>query len=194
MQRRNKRNLNEAWGKGKRFGFVAISKNEYYWFAVANYKNNYQEEFQNVDLVDFYSDFNHVISKMIRSTPKENLLTNEILDLKPISNWYKNNICLLGDSAHATTPNLGQGACQAIESSMVLANCLAKHKSAEKAFKEFQAIRIKKATDIVNTSWQLGKMAHLENSLLIKLRNFVLRKTPEKIAYKQTRRLFEIDN
>ena len=184
--------LNEPWGKGKRFGFVAIAKNEYYWYALANYKENYQEEFQNIDLVDYYSDFHPIVSQIIKSTPKENLLTNEMLDLKPISTWYKKNICLLGDSAHATTPNLGQGACQAIESSLALANCLAKHTSSEKAFKEFQSIRIKKATEVISTSWQLGKLAHLENGFLIKLRNFVLSNTPKTIANKQSQRIYEI--
>ncbi len=185
--------LNEPWGKGKRFGFVAIAKNEYYWYALANYKNNFREEFQNIDLVDFYSDFHPIVGKIIASTNKENLLTNEMLDLKPISTWYKNKVCLIGDSAHATTPNLGQGACQAIESAMVLANSLAMHNSTEKAFKEFQEIRKKKAVGVVNTSWQLGKMAHIENSLLIKMRNFVLSKTPQKIANKQSERMFQVE-
>jgi len=185
--------LNESWGKGKRFGFVAIAKNEFYWYALANYKKNFQEEFQQIDLEEFYSDFHPVIHKIINSTPKEKILTNEMLDLKPIPTWYKKNICLLGDSAHATTPNLGQGACQAIESSLALANCLAKHHSPEKAFKEFQDIRIKKAVNIVNTSWKIGKMAHLENSILINLRNFVLRITPQKIATKQSERIFKIE-
>lgn len=188
------RELNEPWGKGKRFGFVAIAENEYYWYALANYKENYLEEFQHIDLVDFYSDFHPIVSKIISSTPKENILTNEMLDLKPISTWHKNNICLLGDSAHATTPNLGQGACQAIESALVLANCIVKHTSTEKAFKEFQNIRIPKATEVINTSWQVGKIAHLENWLLIKLRNFVLSKTPTMIANKQSERMFKIDN
>ena len=134
--------LNEPWGKGKRFGFVAIAKNEYYWYALTDYKANYQKEFKNINLVDFYSDFHPIVQKILNSTPKENILTNEMLDLKPISTWYKNNVCLLGDSAHATTPNLGQGACQAIESALVLANCLGQHKSPESAFKEFQKITI----------------------------------------------------
>lgn len=186
--------LHEPWGKGKRFGFVAISEEEYYWYALANYKEDYQKEFQNIDLVKFYSDFHPIVGEIINSTPKENILTNEMLDLKPTSTWYENNICLLGDSAHATTPNLGQGACQAIESSLVLANCLAKHTSPEKAFKEFQDRRIKKAVDVINTSWRIGKIAHLENRFLIKLRNFVLRKTPKKLADKQSERIFTIDN
>ncbi len=185
--------LNEGWGKGKRFGFVAIGENQYYWYALANYNVDYKEEFRAVDLGDFYSNFHPIVSEIINSTAQESILTNEMLDLKPLTTWYKNSICLVGDSAHATTPNLGQGACQAIESAMVLANCLAKHNTPEKAFKAFQAIRRKKAVYVVNTSWNVGKLAHLENNLLIKLRNFVLGHTPKKMTIKQSERIFNID-
>ncbi len=185
--------LHEPWGKGKRFGFVAIDKNKYYWYALANYKENFREEYNGVNLVSFYSDFHPIIGRIINATPKESILTNEMIDLKPIDSWYEKNVCLIGDSAHATTPNLGQGACQAIESALVLANSLAKHTSVENAFKEFQRIRMKKAIDVVNTSWQIGKMAHLENNILIKLRNLILKITPEKIVTKQTAHIFKID-
>jgi len=184
--------LNELWGKGKRFGFVAIENNKYYWYALANYKKNYKEEFKNVNLIEFYSDFNPLISQIIESTPKENILTNEMADLKPIPAWYNKKVCLLGDSAHATTPNLGQGACQAIESAMVLANCLAKHKTTENAFAAYQNTRMEKAINVVNTSWRIGKMAHLENSFAIKLRNLILRIIPQKIAAKQNAHIFKI--
>ncbi len=185
--------LNEPWGKGKRFGFVAIADNEYYWYALANYKKNYREEFKDLDLAEFYSNFHPLIGQIIKSTPEKNIFTNEMADLKPISTWYSNNICLLGDSAHATTPNLGQGACQAIESALVLTNCLTKHKSFVNAFKEFQNIRIEKVMNVVNTSWRIGKLAHLENNLAIKFRNFILRITPQKIATEQTAHIFEIN-
>jgi 2-polyprenyl-6-methoxyphenol hydroxylase-like FAD-dependent oxidoreductase len=185
--------LNEPWGKGKRFGFVAIGKDQYYWYALSNYKTNYKEEFEHVNLGDFYSDFHPVVAKIINATPSSDVLTNEMLDLKPIATWYKKNICLVGDSAHATTPNLGQGACQAIESALVLANCLARYQLPEHAFKAFQDIRYKKAVYVVNTSWSVGKMAHLENSLLIGIRNFVVRHMPKNMAIKQSERIFEID-
>ncbi|MCF6351792.1 MAG: FAD-dependent oxidoreductase [Cyclobacteriaceae bacterium] len=184
--------LNELWGKGKRFGFVAIENNRYYWYALTNYKKNYKEEFKEVDLVEFYSDFNPLIGQIIKSTPKENILTHEMADLKPIPAWYNKKVCLLGDSAHATTPNLGQGACQAIESAMVLANCLAKHKTTGNAFAAYQNTRIKKAINVVNTSWRIGKMIHLENSFAIKLRNLILRIIPEKIVAKQNAPIFKI--
>jgi len=76
--------LNEPWGEGKRFGFVAIAKNEYYWYALANYKKEYREEFKNVNLVKLYSDFHPIVGQIIKSTPKENIITDEIADLKPI--------------------------------------------------------------------------------------------------------------
>ena len=186
--------LNELWGKGKRFGFVAIGSNEYYWYALANYKNDYQQEYKNVELTELYSDFHPLVAKLIKNTPKESILTNIIADLKPILTWHSGNICLLGDSAHATTPNLGQGACQAIESALVLANCMDKYDSVEKAFEKFQDIRIKKANKIIKTSWNIGFLSQLNNGFLISLRNFVLKITPSKVNMKQTDSLFEIEN
>ncbi len=185
--------LNELWGKGKRFGFVAIGKNEYYWYALANYKKNYREEYSGLDLADFYSDFHPLIGEIIKSTSNSTILTNEMADLKPIKTWYNKNVCLVGDSAHATTPNLGQGACQAIESALALSNCLEKHKTIEKAFVSYQNIRMHKAIKIVNTSCKIGKMAHLENNFAIKLRNFILRIIPKKMATNQTSYIYKID-
>ncbi|MCF6224202.1 MAG: FAD-dependent monooxygenase [Flavobacteriaceae bacterium] len=173
LPKKHQTELNELWGKGKRFGFVAIGKNEYYWYALANYKENFREEYNGVDLVNFYSDFHPIIGRIINATPKESILTNEMADLKPIRTWYYKNVCLVGDSAHATTPNLGQGACQAIESALVLSNCLEKQKTIERAFESYQNIRMHKAIKIVNTSWKIGKIAHLENNFAIKLRNFI---------------------
>ncbi len=44
----------ETWGKGKRFGFVKISKTNVYWFAVMNSKNLKTRE---VDLVETFKEF-----------------------------------------------------------------------------------------------------------------------------------------
>ncbi len=188
-----KTELNELWGKGKRFGFVHINQDEIYWYALANYKNNYKKEFKNMELNTFFTDFHPLIGKIISSTAKNNIITNEMADLELLPTWYFKNVCLLGDSAHATTPNLGQGACQAIESAYVLSNCLSQEKEVETAFKNFETIRKKKAVKVVDTSWKIGKIAHLENTIGISLRNFVMKITPGAIAQKQTSHLFELN-
>ncbi|NOS55985.1 MAG: hypothetical protein HOP37_06980, partial [Cyclobacteriaceae bacterium] len=77
----------------------------------------------------------------------------------------------IGDAAHATTPNLGQGGCQAVEDAFVIAKCLRENYSYVKAFEKFQNIRYKKAVHVVNTSWKFGKMTNIENSLLQSMQN-----------------------
>ena len=99
----------------------------------------------------------------------------------------------MGDSAHATTPNLGQGACQAIEDAYLLAEIYKEDKPIEAVFKEYQKLRIKKTHLIVNSSWRIGKIAHIENSFLIFSRNLLMRCVPTSINNKQLQSIFNID-
>lgn len=102
-------------------------------------------------------------------------------------------MCLLGDAAHATTPNLGQGACQAIEDAYLLAELYKEEKPVETVFKEYQKLRIKKAHSIVNSSWRIGKMVHIENSFAIYLRNLLMRCIPTSANNKQLQSVFKMD-
>lgn len=182
--------LNEAWGKDDRFGFVQISENKVYWYALKSFKND-ANEFSVNDIATYFTDYSPVIKNLISSTQKERINTAEISDLAPTSDWYKENVCLIGDAAHATTPNLGQGACQAIEDAYVLSECLNKY-DVNTAFSEFQRIRLPKAHSVVKTSWTVGKMAHMTNPLLIGLRNQLMRMTPASISRKQSKYIFQL--
>lgn len=182
--------LNEAWGKSERFGFVQIAENKVYWYALKSFKKN-MNEFSINDLNEYFSNYNAIIKDIINSTKKEHINTAEISDLKPTNTWFKGNVCLIGDAAHATTPNMGQGACQAIEDAYVLSECLNKYKIT-KAFAEYQKLRLPKAHQVVKASWIVGKMAHLSNPILIGLRNQMLRSTPSSVNRKQNEKIFQL--
>jgi 2-polyprenyl-6-methoxyphenol hydroxylase-like FAD-dependent oxidoreductase len=182
--------LNEAWGKSERFGFVQIAENKVYWYALKSFKKN-ANEFSINNIEQYFGDYNLVIKDIIKSTKKEKINTAEISDLKPTNIWYKEKVCLIGDSAHATTPNMGQGACQAIEDAYVLSECLSKYDT-NKAFEKFQELRLPKAHQVVKASWMIGKMAHLSNPLLISLRNQMLRLTPTSVNRKQNELIFQL--
>ena len=182
--------LNEAWGKGKRFGFVKISNKKVYWYALVNSKNVKASE---INLTEFFSEFHIDILNIISATTKEQIIVNDIIDLKPIDKWQGENVCLIGDAAHATTPNLGQGACQAIEDAYVLGKLLDRGLEIEHTFKEYENLRRKKAHAIVNTSWIVGKIAHVENSFGIWLRNFAMKNIPKSVNKKQMDMIFNLN-
>jgi len=182
--------LNEAWGKGKRFGFVKISDKKVYWYALTN-ANKFSKKTTN--LLEVFKEFHTDILKIISATNKEQIILNDIIDLKPIDKWQAENVCLIGDAAHATTPNLGQGACQAIEDAYVLGKLLDEGLAIESTFKQYEKLRRKKAHTIVNISWTVGKMAHIENNLGIWLRNKIMRNLPKSANKKQMDMIFNLN-
>jgi len=182
--------LNEAWGKGKRFGFVKISNDKVYWYALANSKNVKAGE---VNLQELFGVFHQDILNIISATTKEQIFLSDIMDIKPIDRWQSENVCLIGDAAHATTPNLGQGACQAIEDAYVLGKLLDNGMALENTFKEYESLRRKKAHTIVNTSWMIGKMAHIESGFGIWLRNSVMRNAPKSAMKKQMDMIYNLN-
>ena len=182
--------LNEAWGKADRFGFVQIAKNKVYWYALKSFKNN-ENEYKTNDIETYFAHYNPIVNKIITSTDKKQINTAKISDLKPTNNWYKRNVCLIGDAAHATTPNMGQGACQAIEDAYVLSECLNKYNT-NPAFKEFQKLRISKAHLVVKASWRIGKIAHLSHPILIAIRNKVIKMVPSSMNRKRSEQIFEL--
>jgi 2-polyprenyl-6-methoxyphenol hydroxylase-like FAD-dependent oxidoreductase len=146
-----------------------------------------------INLTDLFKEFHAEILKIILATNKEQIIVSNIVDLKPIDKWQSENVCLVGDAAHATTPNLGQGACQAVEDAYVLGKLLDKGIAIENTFKEYENLRRKKAHAIVNTSWAVGKIAHIENGIGIWLRNVVLKNLPKSVNKKQTDRIFNLN-
>lgn len=182
--------LNEAWGRGKRFGFVKISDKKVYWYALTNSKQNSKSE---ADFLEVFKDFHSDILRIISATAKKQLIESDIFDLKPIEQWQGKNVCLVGDAAHATTPNLGQGACQAIEDAYVLGKLFDKGMRIEDTFRQYEQVRKKKARAIVNSSWSIGKLAHMNNDLGIWLRNLIMRNLPKSSSKKQMDFIFNIN-
>lgn len=183
--------LTEVWGVGKRFGFVKTGPNKVYWYALTNAEIKNSNALKK-SLKDRFSDSHYLIQELLDAAEEGSITTNKLGDIPPLKHWYKGSICLLGDAAHATTPNLGQGACQAIESAYRLAKCLNEYNNHEEAFKAYFDYRFKKASGVTNTSWNVGKIAQIENKTLIIGRNWFFRRIPKSVGEKQNKKLFTI--
>lgn len=184
----------ESWGQGSRFGIAPLEGNRIYWYACLNAHANdpAMRSFGIPELLTHFGAFHSPVADILKKTKKEQLIWGDILDLKPLKKFAFGNIVLIGDAAHATTPNLGQGACMAIEDAAVLSNCLEQYNAVEEAFAAFEAKRIARTTKIVNTSRTIGKIAHWKNPLLTRLRNTLVKLTPPAIAERQVRFLTDV--
>lgn len=185
----------ETWGENGRFGAVPLSDNQVYWFLCINARTPHQyKQLKKQDLSRIFKHYHAPIPELIAATPDEALIYNPIIDLEPQKHFAKERVLLIGDAAHATTPNLGQGACQAIEDVATLYQILQREQNIENAFKIFERKRRKRTHFIVNTSYRVGKVAQLENPLLCSLRNALFRALPTKISNKQLEKVvYEVD-
>ena len=102
---------------------------------------------------------------------------NDILDRPPIRVWGRGRITLLGDAAHPTTPNLGQGACQAIEDAVVLTDQLRRSDTVEAALRAFEKLRQGRTARITRESFRIGRIGQWENPIGCWLRNLATRFT-----------------
>lgn len=185
----------ETWGTDGRFGIVPLQGNRIYWFACLNASEN-DARLRDYTVEDLQRHFGHYhapVAEILSKTSDSDLLWNDIIDLKPLENFAFGNIVLIGDAAHATTPNMGQGACQAIEDAVVLADELKKNPMPEVAFRAFEQRRLKRTHYIVNNSRALGKIAQLSNPTLAAARNTLFRLLPSSVNERQMRALYKVD-
>lgn len=189
-----RRQLTEVWGAGIRFGFVQIADEQVYWFATqcenAGGKDNAESIKQ--ELLEKYKNFFEPIPEIISSTASTTIFRHDIYDLQPLKKWHVKSVILIGDAAHAATPNLGQGGAQAIEDSWVLAQKIADCQTPSDAFERFQAVRYAKVKKIVDTSWQLGKISNISNKTACKIRNTLLTAVPDFVTKQQARVIYKV--
>jgi 2-polyprenyl-6-methoxyphenol hydroxylase-like FAD-dependent oxidoreductase len=182
----------EVWGAGCRFGFSAVAPDTVYWYATLDASPGVLHEQRPVkaSLATLFEDFPAPITAVIAATPEDAIFNTDIYDIRPLARWYQGRVGLVGDAAHATTPNLGQGGAQAIEDAIVLAACFAAYPEPQAAFAHYEQQRRQRAGLVVTSSWRMGKLAHLRNPLLRALRNALLCRMPASLIEQQAEQLF----
>ena len=99
---------------------------------------------------------------------------------------------LIGDAAHAVTPNLGQGAGLAIEDAAAVAELLAASQRIEEALARFEQLRRPRAEWILKQSWMFGRAAQLESGILRSVRDTLVAHTPERITRASLERIVDM--
>jgi 2-polyprenyl-6-methoxyphenol hydroxylase-like FAD-dependent oxidoreductase len=140
-------------------------------------------------LLGLFRGWHEPIEALIRATDEAAILRNDVYDRPALRRWSVGRVTVLGDAAHPMTPDLGQGACQALEDAVVLADCLAPTGDVAGALRAYESRRLPRTSRIVRESRRTGTIAQWSHPLACRFReallrsSYVARKQAEQLAW-----------
>ena len=182
----------ETWGRGRLFGIVPLPDGRVYWFATLNAPEGAEFAHERETLRDAFAGWHAPIAELIDATPPEQLLRHDLCDLsRPLTSFVRGRTALLGDAAHAMTPNLGQGAGQGIEDAVTLALLLRGSAPGELdgRLARYNEMRTRRTAEVWRRSRATGRIAQAAHPVATTMRDALLRLTPGSAMAAASRRL-----
>ncbi|MEU6366695.1 FAD-dependent monooxygenase [Streptomyces sp. NPDC046931] len=173
-----------TWGRGAEFGHIALQDGRAEWHAVLNLPAGTRFADPLAELGRRFHDWHDPIPALLNATRTDAVLHHDVNELRtPLPSYTVGHIALLGDAAHGMTPNLGQGACQALEDAVTLAAALATGPTVEAALARYDAERRPRSQAVARAARQAGRVGQqLSHPLAVALRNAAMRLTPSRAA------------
>jgi 2-polyprenyl-6-methoxyphenol hydroxylase-like FAD-dependent oxidoreductase len=113
----------ETWGRGEVFGVLPLASGQVYCYASAPAPAGVRHDDEAAGLKQRFGRWHDPIPGLIGAISPDRVLHDDVYWIaEALPAYYRGRVALLGDAAHAMTPHLGQGACQAIEDAVVLAS------------------------------------------------------------------------
>ncbi|BCU79834.1 FAD-dependent monooxygenase [Luteolibacter sp. LG18] len=168
----------ESWGEGRRFGLAPCGDGMVYWYATLNAAAGHRPDRHRPALLETFADWEPRVAAAIEATPEDGILLHDIRDRPVLRRWGRGACTLLGDAAHPSTPNLGQGGGMALEDALYFARCLSSQSDITTAFRLYEAGRGARTRRVVELSARMGRVSQLGTPGLWKLRNHAIRLLP----------------
>jgi 2-polyprenyl-6-methoxyphenol hydroxylase-like FAD-dependent oxidoreductase len=160
----------EFWGAALSFGVSRLADGRAYCYATADAPAGARAPDERAELRRLFAGFCDPVPTLIDTA--ESVLRTDLRYLPQVPDRFDHGrVVLLGDAAHAMTPNLGQGACQAVEDAVTLAG-YAGHPDGPA---RYSAARVARTRDIAARSRRIGTLTRLRNPLATGARDLGLR-------------------
>jgi 2-polyprenyl-6-methoxyphenol hydroxylase-like FAD-dependent oxidoreductase len=171
--------LSETWGRAARFGIAVIgAAGDVYWFACETMAQGATPNHDLAEVAGRFGRWHPPIPQLMTATPPETLLRHEVHYLHaPVPHFVHGRVALLGDAAHAVTPDIGQGACLAIEDAVVLADALSRD-GVDEALAAYDVTRRPRTQELAKTSGRLARLLQMRNPVLAGMRDALARAVP----------------
>ncbi|MFA9445329.1 FAD-dependent monooxygenase [Egicoccus sp. AB-alg6-2] len=177
----------ETVGRGARFGVFPLHDGRIMWFAGAVRPEGERDGPDVLDrLRTRFADWHHPIPRVLERTDPASILRNDIYDRPVGRRWVDGRVALLGDAAHPMGPDLGQGACQAIEDAETLALALRTFVEPRTALRVYERIRVRRVRTVGRIVGATSWLASRQHPVVCSVRDAVLAATPSAVARRQT--------
>jgi 2-polyprenyl-6-methoxyphenol hydroxylase-like FAD-dependent oxidoreductase len=163
----------ESWGAGERFGYVPLADGRVYCFATANAPVG-ADGGGLPGLRRRFAGWHDPIPALLEAADPGAVLHDDLYELPLLAAYTSGKVALVGDAAHAMTPNLGQGAGQALEDAVVLA----KTADGPGGLGAYDRLRRPRTQKIALRSRRIGAAAQWASPPAVILRNTALRLLP----------------
>ncbi|MER5644378.1 FAD-dependent oxidoreductase [Streptosporangium sp. NPDC002524] len=171
----------ESWGRGKVFGVMPLAGGTSYCYATDTVPAGGGGGDQLAELRRLFGDWHAPIPELLAAASPEKVLRNDVHHLAtPLPAMHRGRVVLLGDAAHAMTPNMGQGACQAIEDAVVLAHVAGDGRrptgrgGGNDPLAGYTAARLERTSRIVARSASICRVTRMRNPLAVRLRDTMM--------------------
>ncbi|WP_134667564.1 MULTISPECIES: FAD-dependent monooxygenase [unclassified Amycolatopsis] len=171
--------FNLTWGRGVEFGYIGLADGRAEWHAVLSIPAGTRYPDPIAEMRRRFGSWHEPITELLDATDPEAVLHHDVYELvTPLPSYVSGRVALLGDAAHAMQPNLGQGACQALEDAVTLAHALSST-DLDTALTRYDAERRPRSQAIARAARQTGRMGQqLTNPAAIAVRNLAFRAMP----------------
>jgi 2-polyprenyl-6-methoxyphenol hydroxylase-like FAD-dependent oxidoreductase len=155
----------EDWGGAARVGIVPLTGHRMYVFLVLTAPRDLPRQTSIALIRAAFAGFASPVPEVLDALAESELLHHDIEELqRPV--WGCNCTVLIGDAAHAMTPNQGQGAAMAIEDAVVLPRVV----NTKDPASAIAARRSSRVAHIQRGSRWLGELAHWQSPVAVSLR------------------------
>lgn len=176
----------EAWGAGTRVGVVPVDEVSAYYYLVRSAPPG-EPGPASVDLLRaVFAGYRGIAGEVVRALTQLPPLHHDLFELdRPF--WGRSRALLLGDAAHAMTPNQGQGAAMAIEDAAVLVAAL--RGGVAGVARRYADVRGRRVRRVQLTSRRIGALGHLRGARARRLRDAGMRLAPAGSGTRAVQRL-----
>ncbi|MFD9944819.1 FAD-dependent monooxygenase [Nonomuraea sp. NPDC059023] len=177
--------LSETWGSGgARFGHAAVNDGQIYWFAAETIAEHARPAHDLARLAARFRNWHEPIPAMLAASPPETLLRHDVYYLRErLPSFVHGRVVLLGDAAHAVTPDIGQGACLAVEDAVTLAAAIGE-RGIDGGLRAYDRLRRPRTESMARLSGRLGHILQTASPTAALLRNTITAALPTPLLMK----------